>query len=285
MNSETWYLNGKTKTIRTHPVFFRRDGKGEVLICIHGFPSSSWDYEKIWSELILKFDVIAHDLIGLGRSSKPNQAISIDLQADILEGLIQDLGIDKAHILAHDLGDTIAQELLARQYEGKSKIHWLSCVFLNGGLFPETHRPLLIQKLLLSPLGPLLSKLMTKTTFKKNLHKVFSPSNPPSEDFITETWNLTKENNGRSMIPKLIHYMNERSVNRERWISPLKNNIIPIRLINGEDDPISGRHLAERYKELIPNADVILLKHSGHYPHVETPSTVLIAFLEFHDRI
>lgn len=285
MNSETWYKNGQTKIIKTHPVFFKRDGAGEALICIHGFPSSSWDFEKIWPSLIQNFDVIAHDLIGLGRSSKPNQALSIALQADIIEGLILELGIQKAHILAHDLGDTVAQELLARQHEGKAKVHWLSCVFLNGGLFPETHRPLLIQRLLLSPLGPLLSKLMTKSTFKKNLTKVFSPANPPSEEFITETWNLTKENNGLSMIPKLIHYMDERILNRDRWIAPLTNNIIPMRLINGEDDPISGKHLAKRYEELIPDSDVVLLKNSGHYPHVETPSTVLSAFLDFHSSL
>jgi pimeloyl-ACP methyl ester carboxylesterase len=47
MNSEIWYLNGQTKIIKTHPVFFKRDGAGEALICIHGFPSSSWDFEKI----------------------------------------------------------------------------------------------------------------------------------------------------------------------------------------------------------------------------------------------
>ncbi len=285
MNSETWYLKGQTKIIKTHPVFFKRDGKGEVLICIHGFPSSSWDFEKIWPSLVENFDVIAHDLIGLGRSSKPNQALSIALQADIIEELLFELGIRKAHILAHDLGDTIAQELLARQYEGQAKIQWLTCAFLNGGLFPETHRPLLIQRLLLSPLGPLLSKLMTKGTFKKNLIKVFSPANPPSEEFITETWNLTRENKGLSMIPKLIHYMDERILNRDRWIAPLTNNIIPMRLINGEDDPISGKHLAKRYKELIPDSDIVLLKNSGHYPHVETPTTVLNAFLDFHDRV
>ena len=285
MNSETWYKNGQTKIIKTHPVFFKRDGAGEALICIHGFPSSSWDFEKIWPSLVQNFDVIAHDLIGLGRSSKPNQELSIALQADIIEGLILELGIQKAHILAHDLGDTIAQELLARQHEGKAKTHWLSCVFLNGGLFPETHRPLLIQRLLLSPLGSLLSKLMTKSTFKKNLARVFSPANPPSEEFIRETWNLTKENNGLSMIPKLIHYMDERILNRDRWAAPLTNNIIPMRLINGEDDPISGKHLAKRFEELIPDSDVVLLKNSGHYPHVETPSAVLSAFIDFHNSL
>ncbi|WP_162847386.1 alpha/beta fold hydrolase [Sediminibacterium goheungense] len=46
---------------------------------------------------------------------------------------------------------------------------------------------------------------------------------------------------------------------------------MPIRLINGIDDPISGKHLADRFAELFPNADIVLLKNCGHYLHVETP--------------
>jgi hypothetical protein len=37
--------------------------------------------------------------------------------ANITEELLQSLGVSKIHILAHDLGDTVAQELLARQVD------------------------------------------------------------------------------------------------------------------------------------------------------------------------
>ena len=60
---------------------------------------------------------------------------------------------------------------------------------------------------------------------------------------------------------------------------------IPMRLINGLDDPVSGKHALERYKELIPNADVVELEGIGHYPQVEAPGAVLSAFLEFHKKI
>jgi pimeloyl-ACP methyl ester carboxylesterase len=47
-----------------------------------------------------------------------------------------------------------------------------------------------------------------------------------------------------------------------------------IRLINGALDPVSGRHMAERFAELVPNADIVLLEEAGHYPHVEVPERV-----------
>lgn len=194
-------------------------------------------------------------------------------------------GITEAHIFAHDLGDTVAQELLARQQEKSAKIKWLSCVFLNGGIFPETHHPLFIQKLVLSPLGSLAVQLMSERSLKKSLDRIFSKAHPPSPEFIHETWNLINGDNGKSMIPKLIRYMEERKTYRERWVAPLVNKMIPMRLINGVEDPVSGKHAADRYGELVPNADIVRIENSGHYPHIETPDEVLQAFLEFHDRL
>ncbi len=285
MNSADWYKDGRTEIINDLSVFFKRSGKGKSLICIHGFPSSSWDFAEVWPSLTERFDVMAHDLIGLGKSAKPDQPLPISLQADIIEGLVTKAGITEAHIFAHDLGDTVAQELLARQFENSSKINWLSCVFLNGGLFPETHHALFIQKLLLSSLGSFIVKLMSEKSLKKSLTKVFSKAHPPTNEFVHETWKLISENNGISMLPRLICYIEERRTYRERWVMPLVKEALPKRLINGIEDPVSGKHAADRYAEIVPNANIVLLENSGHYPHVETPKEVLKAFFEFHDKL
>lgn len=207
------------------------------------------------------------------------------MQADIIEALAAKAGIKEAHILAHDMGDTIAQEPLARQFEKSSAVNWLSCVFLNGGIFPETHRALFIQRLLLSPLGPLVVRLMSENSMKKNLTKVFSREHPPTDEFINETWKLFTESDGLSMVPKLLHYIVERRTYRERWVKPLIDAVDPIRLINGIEDPVSGKHAAERFREVVPNANIILLANSGHYPHVETPKEVIKALFEFHGNL
>ncbi|MEK7266372.1 MAG: alpha/beta hydrolase, partial [Pseudomonadota bacterium] len=59
---------------------------------------------------------------------------------------------------------------------------------------------------------------------------------------------------------------------------------IPLRLIDGGLDPVSGAHLYRHYKELVPNADAVLLEEIGHYPQMEAPGAVVDAFLEFHHR-
>lgn len=269
---EEWYQRGRYAELLGHRVFFQRAGKGTPLLCIHGFPTSSWDFAPLWAALTNEFDVIAPDLIGLGRSAKPD-TLSIMLQADVLEALCASLGIEEIRILAHDLGDTVAQELLAR-YREDGSVKITSCVFLNGGIFPETHRPRLIQKLLLSPVGGLVAKLSTERTFRRNMQSIFGQATPPSEAFLRAGWQLLVENKGRRMLPKLIRYMQERRTYRERWVRPLVDHLVPHCLINGVQDPISGGHAANRYEELIPNGQVYRIP-AGHYPHVEQPELVM----------
>jgi pimeloyl-ACP methyl ester carboxylesterase len=262
-------------------LFYHRAGSGVPLVFLHGFPTASWDLRDLWDELVARYDVVAHDLIGLGFSAKPRRPLSVALQADAAEALYRHLGIEEALLFAHDLGDTVAQELLARQLEGRSAVRFRCCAFLNGGLFPEAHHPRLIQRLLASPVGPLLARLTPEWRFRASLTAVFGPDTPPSDDFLQGAWHLLVRDGGRAMLPRLLRYMEERRRFRERWTRPLLEGGIPLRLIDGALDPVSGRHLAERYREVVPGADVVMLDHVGHYPHVEDPGAVLGPLLEF----
>jgi pimeloyl-ACP methyl ester carboxylesterase len=285
-NPAEWKKRGKFYNYKSRSIFYMDEGEGEALVCIHGFPTSSWDWSLIWPGLIERFRVIAPDMIGYGFSDKPiDYSYSILDQATLHEDLLQSLGIDQIHILAHDYGDTVAQELLARyedrKREKKTGIVIKTVCFLNGGLFPETHRPRLIQKLLMSPFGSIFSKLVSEERFRRSFTAIFGKKRELTESELKDYWSIVSYNNGLSISYKLIHYMSERKKYRSRWVGVLQNTEVPMRLINGPLDPVSGAHMAQRYRELVPNSDVILLKDTGHYPQVEDPQGVLEAFSEF----
>jgi pimeloyl-ACP methyl ester carboxylesterase len=75
----------------------------------------------------------------------------------------------------------------------------------------------------------------------------------------------------------LFQYIPERRQRRERWVRALCESKLPRLLVNGPVDPVSGAHMVERYRALVPNPDVVLLPGIGHYPHVEDPPGVLRA--------
>jgi pimeloyl-ACP methyl ester carboxylesterase len=78
--------------------------------------------------------------------------------------------------------------------------------------------------------------------------------------------------------------MTERKKYRERWVGALQRTKIPFRFINGLADKVSGKHLVERFREVVPDkTDIIELEGIGHFPHLETPEIVLEKFFEFYD--
>ena len=107
----------------------------------------------------------------------------------------------------------------------------------------------------------------------------------PTPAAMNDFWQLYRFNDGHLAAPKLLGYIAERKLRRERWVNALTEATIPLRFVNGPEDPVSGRHMAERYRELVPNPDVVLLEGIGHYPQVEDPEGVLRAFLEFVDHL
>lgn len=258
------------------------DPRADVLLLIHGFPTASWDWCKLWPALQTRWRVLTLDMIGFGFSAKPPRyPYAIADQADLLEAWLRECTVQRYHVLAHDYGDTVAQELLARQREAGERPAMQSLCLLNGGLFPEAHSPLLIQKLLRSPLGPLVARLVNRRGFGANLRRIFGSGTPPSSQELDGFWTLINTNDGRRIMPRLIRYMAERRRHRSRWVGALQHAAIPLRLVDGTSDPISGAQLVRRYRELIPAPDVIELTGIGHYPQVEAGAAVLDAYLDF----
>jgi pimeloyl-ACP methyl ester carboxylesterase len=286
MTLAEWKAGGSYHPYKQHQIFVREEGAGEILLLIHGFPTASWDWQQLWPALTQRYHVLAPDLLGFGFSDKPrNYPYSILDQADMIEALLQQKNIVTVKIISHDYGDTIAQELLARfnirQSKGEKGLEINHLCLLNGGLFPEVHRPLLVQKVLMSSLGGLVSRLFNRKKLGKNFKRIFGPNTQPTEKDLDDFWILIEGNGGRYVFHLLIRYMAERVQFRDRWVGALQEAKIPLRFINGLADPISGAHMAQHYKELIPNPDVVALEDIGHFPLIESPQEVLIHFLVF----
>ncbi|BFM13172.1 alpha/beta hydrolase [Simiduia litorea] len=289
MDSDQWYADGQSVQLLGHCIFYRQAGSSEApaLVLIHGFPTSSWDWVTLWPALAPHYHLVTLDLLGFGHSDKPPQhQYSLLEQASIVEALLEYLGIERCHLLAHDYGDSVAQELLARQQLKQTAIAYRSACFLNGGLFPETHRTLLIQKLLLSPFGWLLNRCTGRGQFKRSFAKVFAKATVPSDAVLNQFWDNVCHGGGQYQLFRLMRYIIDRRVNRQRWLAPLQQSPIPLALINGSLDPVSGAHLVQRYKQLGCRLDFLSeLADVGHYPQLEAPPRVLEALFAFHHQI
>src|SRR5262249_61673478 len=163
----------------------------------------------VWDDLAARFGcVVAADMIGFGFSAKPRRYdYAMSDQADLQEALLAHLRIRRVHVLAHDYGDTVAQELLAREAERETdRLVLESVCLLNGGLFPETHRATRGQKLLAGSLGPVLARLTNERTFARAMSAIFGRQTRPSAEELHDFWRLASESDGVALAPALLGY-------------------------------------------------------------------------------
>lgn len=292
-----WKNSGHYFTYFDNLIFYK-DSKGQVdnvLIFLHGFPTMSFDWNKVWDDISSRgmfSRLIAMDFVGFGFSDKPYMhSYSLFEQADIVESLLVSLDVNSVHLMAHDYGDTVAQELLAR-YEDRRKnnkkgLVLKSLCLSNGGIFPETNHPKLSQKAMLIPIvGPLLSLLMNYYTFRHEFGHVFGPRTFLAEEEFRDFWAGIRYNEQNFITHKLMRYIIERRENRERWVGHLQTTSVPVHMIYGPADIINPPPFINHYKKLIRNGSISVLDAGiGHYPQWEAPDKFVREYISFVERI
>ncbi len=103
-------------------IFYRARGKGEPLILIMGFGGESGDWVLQVHAFKKYYRVITFDNRGVGKSDKPSESYTVKTMADDTVGLMEHLGISKAHILGVSMGGMIAQEVAINHPERVRKL-------------------------------------------------------------------------------------------------------------------------------------------------------------------
>ena len=99
-------------------VAYYEEGNGEPLLLLHGCPFSSYIWRKVIPRLSSHYRCLAPDLLGLGDTETPEGADwSLRAQAAMVVGLLDALGIERAHVVGHDHGGAVAQLLAAEHPE------------------------------------------------------------------------------------------------------------------------------------------------------------------------
>lgn len=270
-----WEKGGHAaRTRRGDTIFSRTEGRGPDVLFLHGFPTHSLDWQAQVAALAATRRCTTPDFLGFGLSDKPRRAYSVFEQADIIEDIARAAGIEETALIAHDYGDTVAQILLARQIQGRLPFRINKAVLLNGGVLPREHRPIPLQYAMANPwLGPVLSNLIGKSAIRRSFDRIFG-ERKISDDDLDALWSGMAHKDGAAISWRLLAYMRERPANEALLVSALTDTDVPVTYIWGEDDPISGGHVADALAALIPDADIRRLGGVGHYPQIEAPDTV-----------
>jgi pimeloyl-ACP methyl ester carboxylesterase len=281
---DRWWAEGEHVSVplsgAERSVFVRRSGTGPPMTLLHGYPSSSHDWWKVEPQLAGRHELLMPDLLGFGASEKPAaHDYSLHEQADLVTALWESEGVTSTVVVAHDYAVSVTQELLARRAEGRLAVDLTSVHLLNGGLYPELHRPQPIQRALLDPeQGPKIGPLITEEAFTTALRPTFAEDFDAAAD-SADIWRATSRNAGQLIGHRLIRYITDRAEHEERWVTALEQTDVPLHFIWGMLDPVSGAHMAERITQRLPAAPFLALGDVGHWPALEAPERVAGALL------
>ncbi|HLY48402.1 MAG TPA: alpha/beta hydrolase [Solirubrobacteraceae bacterium] len=278
--TEAWRQAGAFTEFDGRNIFVReRPGAADApsLLFLHGYPSSSYDWRGAFDKLDSR-RLIAFDFLGFGLSEKPpDQIYSLRIQADLAEALVQRLGVlGPVTIVAHDMGSSVATELLARDLDGDLGFELASALLFNASLVREQASLLWGQKLLLSRLGPLAARLINESVFRRQFAGIFSSDHPLSPEEAADQWSLLRHGDGHRTLQRLIHYNRERVTPpyAERWHAALREWPGRLELAWADSDPICTEAVLQAVLALRPQAELTRLPGLGHYPQIEDPLSV-----------
>jgi pimeloyl-ACP methyl ester carboxylesterase len=280
-----WQTAGRMIQVDGHSVFVREMGTGPAcLVILHGYPTCSYDYHRVLPLLAAHFRVIVHDHPGFGLSGKPRDySYSLIEQTDIALGVWRQLGVDRAQVVAHDYGTSIATELIARQNRGLLPLHLESLTLCNGSMHIELAHLRPIQRLLLHPtIGPWVARFSNYAIFERNMRKIWGDPTTLDREELAILWQMLLHNNGRAVLPALTQYIAERKRFWHRWIGGLQTTDCPIRIVWATEDPVAVVKMAHTLHAEIANSELRLLPGLGHYPMLEQPKAWTEALLSLH---
>jgi pimeloyl-ACP methyl ester carboxylesterase len=283
-NVERWRDAGTFEQVAGRRLYVQRRagtapdaGARPLLLFLHGFPSSSYD----WRQLLAlpggpaRHDALLFDCLGFGLSDKPaDHAYTLRWQADAAEELTLRGGERPVFLVAHDMGTSVATELFARELEGRGRLEIVGALLFNGSILLDRASPTIGQKLLRSRLGALFARLSSERSFRLQLGRIFSDAHPLTRAEAADQWALLAHRGGRRIGHLLVGYMAERERYAERWHGAFRDWPGRLSLAWGLEDPVATIAVLDGLRELRPGVPVRELPGIGHYPQLERPELI-----------
>lgn len=246
-------------------------GKGPALVMIMGFRGTMdlWDPNVI-KALSTHFKVIVFDNRGMGGTTAGNREFTIEQFADDTAGLLDALGVDRAHVLGWSMGTEVALELTLRHPDKIDKL-----VLCAGDCSMQAFPP-----------AP------------DVLEKLYDTSGSPGEqgerllalmfpqDWLKEHRVYIKEVFSRSMASSSPENIRRQAAAMDTWkgcadrLPQIKTATL---LVTGTEDVLTPPQNSYMLAEKLPNARLVTLENAGHgviYQYPERFAQIVIGFLE-----
>ena len=277
-----WRSEGVVKELNGHKIFVHTSGpeSDDGVLIIHGYPGSSWDWQGVVEHIGDKARVVVSDMRGFGLSEKPldgtyQSNYTLQLQADIYEAVARDAGLSSVLLVAHDMGQSVGLELMARQEEGRLPFRIRHAILTDGSTLVDMIQLAEMQKKLLAQPDVAATEDLDFNDFMEGLRPTFGTAFSASGDLDETLVAMAHQvfyDHGSRVQAQILRYLKERKEMFSRWSRTFFTfRSAPLTLLWGVEDPVAVIAMADRVKTERPYTDLYKLQGVAHWPSIEVP--------------
>ena len=248
----------------------------EAVLFLHGNPGSGGDWRALVEATGTFARAVAPDMPGFGRADKPRDfPYSVSGYAEFLDAVLEELGIDRVHLVVHDFGGPWGMEWAARN---PSRV--ASAVLINTGVLIGYRWHILARIWRTPVLGEVFQGTATRPLFRLLTNLGQKRKLPRS--FLDHTYDVNFTRPTRRAVLKLYRATSDPDGDGRRQAEALRPHDIPALVVWGARDPYIGVEAASGQQDAFPRARVHVFEDSGHWPFIDDPertAQVVIPFL------
>lgn len=267
---------------REQPIYYVRAGEPRrdrpPLLLIHGFGASTDHWRKNITGLSADFEVWAIDLLGFGRSAKPDWQYSGDLWRDQLHDFVTQMIGQPAVMAGNSLGGYASLCMGAQRPESTRGVILLNSAGpftdLQLSAKPDPARQFLgsaVRSVVLQPLPSwMIFQFVRQRSFiRKTLESVYLDQRAVTDQLVEEIYRPSCDPGAAKVFASV--FRSPRGETIDILLEQLKH---PLMLLWGEGDPwMNARERGARFRQHYPQLTEHYLQ-AGHCPHDEVPDQV-----------
>jgi pyruvate dehydrogenase E2 component (dihydrolipoamide acetyltransferase) len=237
---------------------------GDVVLLVHGYGGDRNSWLFLQEPLATRHRVYALDLPGHGTSSKDVGDGAVDMLADVVLGVLDAIGAERAHLVGHSLGGTVALAVAARDPRRISSLTLIA----PSGFGPEINAGYLRG----------FADAQTRRELKPVVGQLFADESLVTRQVVDDLLAYKRLDGVEAALHALVDTLLDGDTQRIDSAAALAviGGAVPVTVIWGRADRIIPAGQAES----VAGAARHLLDGAGHMPHMERPAEVQAAIEE-----
>jgi pimeloyl-ACP methyl ester carboxylesterase len=272
-------ITSRAATVEGVKLHYLTAGHGPTVILLHGYTQTSRMWRPIIPLLAEKFTVIAPDLPGIGDSDIPADGLDMKTAAIRIHALAKSLGVQKARVVGHDIGLMVAYAYAA-QFPAETEKLAVMDAFLPGVEGWETvyNNPGIWHFRFNGPTPEALVRGRERTYFESFWNNFAADKNHSLSEADRAAYAAAYARPGR-MRAGWAYFVSFQQAAKDFAELSRTRLTIPVLAIGGEK--ANGEVLGQQMKIVATDAEMVVLRNTGHWVLEENPKETTDALLKF----